>query len=196
LFGEEDGMIALLTAVALAAGGDPGRVSDFDRIDTAGTRHTSAEWRGRSAVVLVFLGTDCPVSNGYAPELRRLAGVATRQGAAFYGVHSDPDVTAAQAAAHAREYGLDFPVLLDADQRLARQAGVTHMPHAVVLTPDGVIRYRGRIDDRYTAAGKRRDEPRVRDLEEALRAVAGGRPVAVAETKPFGCPLPRANGRR
>ena len=52
--------------------------------------------------------------------------------------------------------------------------------------------YRGRIDDRYSPDGKRRNEPRTRDLEDALDAVAAGRKPAVSETPVFGCPLQEA----
>lgn len=47
--------------------------------------------------------------------------------------------------------------------------------HASVL-------YRGRIDDRYTADGVRREEPTTRDLEAALTAVVAGKKPPAAET--------------
>jgi peroxiredoxin len=99
-------------------------------------------------------------------------------------------VTAAAAARHAADYRLPFPVLLDPTQAVARQAGVPVVPYAVVLAPSGVTLYRGRVDDRYTADGVRREVPTTRDLEKALRALTEGKAVPVAETRAFGCPLP------
>jgi hypothetical protein len=64
------------------------------------------------------------------------------------------------------------------------------VPEAVVLSPQGRILYRGRIDDRYTADGIRREVPTSRDLEAALTAVVAGKQPPVARTKAFGCPLP------
>jgi hypothetical protein len=109
----------------------------------------------------------------------------------FYGVHPDPDVTAELASKHAAEYRLPFAVLLDPTQGVARQAGVTVVPEAVVLSPKGQVLYRGRIDDLYTAEGKRREVPKTRDLDEALRAVLDGKAPPVAQTKAYGCPLPQ-----
>src|SRR5437868_1032259 len=69
-------------------------VTRFSLPDLTGRQHSPAEWRGHKAVVLIFLGTECPVSNGYAPVLARLARAYQPRGVAFYGIHADPDVTA------------------------------------------------------------------------------------------------------
>jgi hypothetical protein len=51
--------------------------------------------------------------------------------------------------------------------------------------------YRGRIDDRYSIQGKRRDNPTTHELIDALEAVLAGKVPAVRESKAFGCPLPK-----
>lgn len=190
-------LIALLT-ILLAGSGLPragekpaAAVKDFALADAQGRKHTADAWKDRKAVVLVFLGTECPVSNGYSPEYRRLAAAFGGKGVLFYGIHPDPDVTAAVAAKHAAEYRLPFAVLLDPTQGVAKQTGVTVVPEAVVLSPKGQVLYRGRIDDLYTPEGKRREVPKTRDLEEALRAVLDGKAPPVAQTKAYGCPLPQ-----
>ena len=76
------------------------------------------------------------------------------------------------------------------DQTLADETGVQTTPEVVLLTKNELV-YRGRIDDRYSLGGKRRDEPRTRDLQNAIDAVLAGKLPAVRETKPFGCPLPK-----
>jgi peroxiredoxin len=177
-------------ALAGGAADDPVIVKEFSLLDTRGQAHGLAEWRKHKAVVLLFLGTECPVSNGYAPEYVRLAKMFAPQGIGFYGIHPDPDVTAAQAARHAAEHGLPFPILLDPRQVLTRQVGVKVVPEAAVLSPAGRLLYLGRIDDRYALDGRRREEPKTHDLENALRAVVAGRAPAVARTAAFGCPLP------
>lgn len=165
-------------------------VGNFALTDAKGQQHTSADWNGQKAVVLVFLNTDCPVSNFYCSEYTRLVKAFAGKRVLFYGIHPDPYVTAEDAAKHAAEYGLPFPVLLDPTHVVTRQTGVKVVPEAVVLSAVGRIVYRGRIDDRYNAAGVRREIPTTRDLEEALAAVVAGKKPAVAETKAFGCPLP------
>ena len=50
------------------------------------------------------------------------------RGIAFYGIYSDPDVTAESAANHASTHGLPMPILLDPDQRVARQVAARVTP--------------------------------------------------------------------
>ena len=136
--------------------------------------------------LLFFIGSECPVSNFYAPEIDRLGRRVP--GAALVYVDREP-----VARAHASEYRIGLPVRSDPQGSLARTCGVERVPTAVILGADGAVLYRGRIDDRYSPDGKRRDEPRTRDLESALDAVAAGRVPSVRETPVFGCPLPREN---
>ena len=181
---------ALSFSLAGTLAANLGRVPELSLVDPAGRAWPIRDPEAK-AVVLVFLSTDCPVSNRYAPELARLSREWGR-GVTVYGVHADPDVTPTQAARHATEYALPFPVLLDPTQRLARAAGVTQVPTAVVLSRDGTIRYRGRIDDRHTGVGKARAEPTRRDLAEAVAEVLAGKPVAVPRTAVVGCNMPPA----
>lgn len=183
----------LFAGISLPGAGEKSAdaVTDFALFDVQGRKHTAEAWKDRKAVVLLFLGAECPVSNGYSPEYRRLKETYAAKGVLFYGVHPDPDVSAEVAAKHAAEFRLNFPVLLDPTQRVAQQTGVKVVPEAVLLSPKGRVLYRGRIDDLYTADGKRREEPKTRDLDEALKAVLAGKSPPVARTVAFGCPLPQ-----
>ncbi len=166
-----------------------GRVTQFSLQDAQGMTHTRKSWQAAPAVVLLFLGTECPVANGYAPEMTRLTKHFSDGGVVFVGVHCDPDVTAKLAAQHAREYQLTFPILLDPVQTLAKPTGVHTMSASVVLLPDGEVVYRGRIDDRYTEQGKRRLEPTTHDLKNAIKAALSGKKPEPAESKTYGCPF-------
>jgi peroxiredoxin len=190
--------LALLAALLTADPTPPdlGRVRDFALKDCRGKAHGCDEWQKASAVVLLLLNSQCPVSNGYSPELQRLATQWTDQSVLVYGVHCDPDATAEAIATHAKEYKLAFPMLLDPAQILARQAGATHTPEAIVLTSDGTVRYRGRIDDRWTEDGKQRPETRTHDLEKAVDAVRSGKIPVAAGGPVYGCPLPQLPARK
>lgn len=170
----------------------PGKqIGGFSLRDADGAQHSAGEWRRSRAVVLFFIGTECPVSNGYSPDMQRIAAKYAPKAVACYGVHCDPTTTAEAAAMHAKEFGLAFAIWLDPTQTLARAAAVRVTPEAVVVSPEGKVLYRGRIDDRYATSGKRRDEPTVFDLEDALDTVLAGAEPKVSETKAFGCPLPK-----
>jgi peroxiredoxin len=163
---------------------------DFNLLDAEGKRRTAQEWKSARAVALLFLADECPISNRYAPEINRLVAVYASRGIAFYGVNSDPAVTASSARKHAQSYGFAFPILLDPTQKLARRTGVELTPTAVVLSPAGELLYRGRIDNRYLDFGKYRDAGVKPDLRLAFDAAIAGKPIAEPFTKPIGCALP------
>ena len=141
--------------------------------------------RGKPEVYL-FITTDCPIANRFAPEIKRIVADYESRGVEFSLIYTDGTPEAVRK--HAAEYGYESAVRVDAGRDLARRYGVTVTPEAVVVS-QGARVYRGRIDDRYLAPGQYRLKPTTRDLRDALDAVLAGRPVAVAETKAAGCPL-------
>src|SRR5262245_40798224 len=56
------------------------------------------------ANVLVFAATDCPVSNGYAPEIQRVCAAYAARGIRCLLVYEDAGLTADAARAHLAEY--------------------------------------------------------------------------------------------
>lgn len=142
---------------------------------------------GTRATVLLFVNTDCPISNRYAPELSRLHDEFTRQGVRFRLVYPDASQTMAQVEAHARAYGLAMPILRDPDDQLVRRAKTVVTPEAAVFDAAGRLVYHGRIDDRFVDFGVQRQTPTRRDLQDALSAVVQGRPVRHASAPAIGC---------
>lgn len=150
--------------------------------------------RDTRAVVLLFVGTECPVANSYAPEIERIRRDYAAKKATLFVIYAEPGLTREAAARHAREYGFGGIALLDADLRWARAAGAEATPEAFVYSlPDGATRYRGRIDDRYPDWGVRRPAATRHDLRLALDAVLAGRTLAASQqrTRAVGCLLPR-----
>lgn len=141
-------------------------------------------------VCLLIVGTDCPISNAYAPELARIVDDFEEAGVRFYLVYSARWLSTDDALHHALEYGLKGEVVLDASLEIAQALGATRMPEAVLLSATGEAIYQGRIDDRYPAPGaKRREHPTSFDLREALQAYTTGKPVQTSRTPAVGCPL-------
>ena len=148
------------------------------------------EHKNAKALVLIFISNECPIANRYAPEIERLHKRYASNQIPFVLVHSDLSETQESIQKHARDYNLTCAVLRDADQRLARKAGVTVTPEAAVFLPNGQRVYRGRIDNRQAAFGKTRSEPTQRDLQSALDAIVQGKPVRRSETRAIGCYIP------
>jgi hypothetical protein len=177
-------MAAVLAVAARAGVVALSEVTDLDG------RRVEALPLGTTPLVLVFTATECPISNRYAPELRRLRSKFTARGVAFRLVYADPAETAEAIRRHLRAFGHDGDALRDPGHELVRLTGATVTPEVAVLeaSPTGHrLVYRGRIDDRAVDVGRIRPVPRVHDLEEVLDALVSGRAVAARTTPATGC---------
>ena len=190
-------LLGLFSVVRLAAAAEApidrgvgGRVANFSLEDTAGKAVALYGFRGSRAVVLVFLGTDCPVGNLYVPRLVELNHAYKDKGVVFLGVNSNAGETAEKVAEHARAHGIDFAVLKDPGNRVADQLLVERTCEAIVLDGQARLRYRGAIDDQY-GQGTRKDAPTAHYVRDALDAILADRAVAVAATPVAGCLIDR-----
>lgn len=141
-------------------------------------------------MVYIFTLCDCPIANAYAPEISRIAQEYSARNFDFFLVHTDPQTSMDAAQKHAKEYSLNLTVLLDTRHDLVRVLKAESVPQVFLVSPDLKVLYKGRIDDRNTAYGKRRAEPNSRDLRNALDAVIHGKPVPNPVTPVIGCYIP------
>ncbi len=141
------------------------------------------------AVVLLFLTPDCPIGNAFQPEIKRLQLEFESPATRFFAVYPDVAIDAAKAREHRRifEFAAQFPTVLDAQQLIAGRFGVTVVPEAVVLTRDGTMVYRGRINDLYERIGVRKAAATSQDLRDTLSAIASGKPPTPRTTQAIGC---------
>ena len=143
------------------------------------------------ATVLLFVMTDCPISNRYAPEIRRLhdefAGTVR-----FWLVYVDAARPVDELLEHHSSFGYPFGAVRDVEGALVALAGATVTPEVAVFDPDRKLIYRGRIDDRFVSFGVARRAPRTRDLHDRLSRIAAGETLAFSETRAVGCYIPGA----
>jgi peroxiredoxin len=180
-------------AHANKVGGNLGtKVADFTLADVRTGRAVAlADFKDKKAVAVVFVGTQCPINNAFLPRLVELHKQFSAKGVQVLAVNSNEQDTAAEAAFHAKEAGLPFPVLDDAKNAVADQFGAARTPEAFVLDAERVVRYRGRISDQF-GIGYQRVKATREDLAEALAEVLAGKPVTVATTPVEGCKIGRA----
>jgi len=146
---------------------------------------------GLRARVLFFVAHDCPISNRYAPEIRRLCAEYRPRGVACVLLYPDSSLREEDRKVHQAAFGLShLDAAPDPAHRWAARTGVTRTPEVAVVGPGGKVLYRGRIDDRYAGWLQTRPAPTRRDLRIALNEILAGRPVSVARTTAVGCYLP------
>jgi hypothetical protein len=185
--------VALATSlVAVGASCSPGAeaATRLQLLDLAGRQVNPFEPSRAKATVFIFVRTDCPVSNRYAPEIRRVYEEFIPRGAAFWLVYVDPSESAETIREHMKEYDYRLGALRDPKHALVRMTGARVTPEAAVFrqtkgVPEMV--YRGRIDDRYVDLGKMRPAPTTHDLERVLQEIVNGKQVSPETTQAVGC---------
>jgi thiol-disulfide isomerase/thioredoxin len=120
-------------------------------------------------VVLIFVRTDCPISNRYAPLIQR---VGSEYGAkvALWLVYPSKSATAEKIRQHEREYGYKLPALRDPQHALVTQGQVQVTPEVAVFDGNHRLLYHGRIDDLYQDFGRARPAATTHELDDAIRA--------------------------
>jgi thiol-disulfide isomerase/thioredoxin len=144
---------------------------------------------GGKVVVFLFVRTDCPISNRYAPAIQEMSS-RYEKGAEFFLVYPVRSETTEQIRNHLKEYGYKLAALRDLDRRLVRASETRVTPEAAVYSPDGRLLYHGRIDDWYTEFGRSRQAPTTHELSSAVEAAIARKPVPVAAEPAVGCFLP------
>ncbi len=188
--------LALVASVGLAAMALPAvgavaigeKLQPFKLNDATGKTVDLGSLPGRKAVVLMFIATQCPVSNAYNERMAALSRDYGSKGVAFIGINSNRQESVEEIAGHAAQHGLAFPILKDVGNVQADHFGAQVTPEIYVYDPGWVLRYHGRIDDDRSGANVKSQ-----DLRAALDAVLAGRAVPVAETKAFGCTIKRVS---
>lgn len=165
---------------------EPVSVADFTLSDYRGAEHSLSDYVERPIVVMVFLGTECPLVKLYAPRLAAMADEYADRGVQFLGINSNRQDAITEIANYARIHELQFPILKDSGNRLADRLQAERTPEVFVLDDQRVVRYRGRIDDQY-GVGYIRDAPRHEELRAALDDLLADHPVSVSRTETVGC---------
>lgn len=155
--------------------------------DAEGKAHKPLANEQQRATVIVFVMHDCPLTNKSAPELNRLVEEFGNRGVRFYRIYGDE--TDEQIRKHGSDFGLSFPGLRDPEMALAQITSATRAPEAVLISPEGELLYRGRIDDRAIALGKVRPVAKRRDLHLAIAAALDGKRPETRFAPAVGCYL-------
>jgi hypothetical protein len=120
------------------------------------------------------------------PALREIREQYQAQGVEFLLLNSNLQDKRDAVAAEAKEFNVDFPILLDEAQLIGESLGVVRTSEVFVIDPKGwKLVYRGPMDDRLSYEKQRPASKHY--LTDALDAVLAGRPVKVTKADGVGC---------
>lgn len=179
------GEVAAPQALALGA---KAPLSDIKMKTAAGTQVSIADVKGAKGTLVVFTCNACPWAKKWEARIVKLGNEATKKGVGVIAINAnDPGKNAEDGfdvmQARAKKRGMKFAYAMDATSDIARAFGATRTPEAFLFDASGKLVYHGAIDDNADDA----KAVEQRFLANAVHAVAGGKAVAVAQTKALGC---------
>jgi hypothetical protein len=140
-----------------------------------------------NGIVFIFVSVECPISNAYMPEYRRLADEFAPKGVAFRLVFPNPDESGEAIRKHLEAFKCSIAALRDPQHELVKVAEARVTPEAAFFASDRGLVYHGRIDDRNVELGRARPSATQHDLREAIQAILKGRLPEVRATRAVGC---------
>ena len=140
------------------------------------------------ATVVLFVTVDCPICNRYAPEITKIVKKYGER-VSFFLAYTDPTISLAAVKKHRGEFGLSAHAFLDYRHVWVGRVRATVTPEAAVLTPEGKLVYRGRIDDLYANPSQRKPKAEQLDLRQALDEVLAGKAVTQSMVPAVGCKI-------
>jgi len=161
----------------------------FHLPDTDGKTVSLANFKGRPALLVLFLCNHCPYVVHIRDGLAQLAREYMTRGVGIVGINANDEIkypadSPQKMKAEAKAAGYVFPYLFDATQKVAKSYRAACTPDIFLFDKDQRLVYRGQFDDsrpdnQQPVTGK--------DLREALEAVLGGQPPLKIQRASIGC---------
>ena len=200
-------LVGAVAARRIAAMADPeslpellavgGSAPAFTAVDTRARSHSLADYAGKW-VVLEWFNHGCPYTKKHYQLVDGIGNSQamqqeyTKRGVIWLSVVSSGPgrqgyTSADKANDEARKKGAaPTAIIRDTAGVLGRLYGARNTPQYAIIDPEGVLRYTGAIDDRQTSSAK--DIAGATNyVRAALDSGLAGRPIAVAQTQPYGC---------
>jgi peroxiredoxin len=166
------------------------KIENFELADFRGKEFKFDDLKQSKAVVVVFVGVECPLVAQYAGRLQELADKYAASGVALVAIDSNQQDSLTELAAFARKHKLEIPMLKDPGNKVADAFGAERTPEVFVLDGERRVVYHGRIDDQFTY-GKQRPKAEQTHLTSALGQLLAGEKIATPHAEPVGCHIGR-----
>ena len=162
------------------------KVDNFTLNDYNGNSHSLTDYKSYKFIVLMFISTQCPVSNAYNEKMNKLFEDYHPENIAFIGLNSNKSESIENIKEHAKAHSFQFPILKDWDNVIADRLNAQVTPEIFVLNKEFDILYHGRIDDARGAGSAKNS-----DLISALNNLLEGKEVTIKQTRAVGCTIKR-----
>lgn len=182
-------LLALLAPLAALAEVEIGKPApDFTLSTVNGKTVRLADLKGK-VVVLEWFNPTCPYSgvkfyqSGKMQEIQRKAA---EQGAVWITVNTGKAQSVADLAKLAGSWKIPSTLAVDPDGTVGRAYGAKTTPHCFVINAEGVLVYKGAIDNNPSPKTAEQANHRNHVLA-AIEELKAGKTVSQPASKPYGC---------
>ena len=179
-------IIAIFLALWLWPSQADPHAGQADAVDLSGTPTDPLKAAPGKVVVLLFVRTDCPISNRYAPTIQKLSAQYSGK-AVFWLVYPDKAESPEGIRKHEQDFGYKLSALRDVRHVLVRESRAQITPEAAVFDANHRLVYHGRIDNLYEDFGRARTAATTHELDDAIVAAINGKILAVENAPAVGC---------
>lgn len=162
---------------------------DFSLMGTDGKKHNLEEFKGKTALLIIFMCNHCPYVQPKMDYFVELQKKYKQVGLQVVGINSNdtskyPEDSYDRMKSWASEKSFNFPYLYDDSQKVAKSYGAECTPDPFLFDKDFKLSYHGRFDD---AHGKSHKEGKTSEMEDAIKEILAGKEVSVETLPSMGC---------
>lgn len=163
----------------------------FELEGVDGKRYSLQQVRGPKGTVVMFICNHCPYVKGVIADVVREMAELKQEGVGAIAIMSNdtasyPADSFENMKAFARQHGFGFPYVIDRTQEVARAYDAVCTPEFFGFDKDLTLRYHGRLCE---MRGTTPSPGAPRELLEAMRAIAAGRPAPKDQWPAMGCTI-------
>lgn len=149
-------------------------IPDFTLTDQLGEVHTLENYKQNDFLVLYVQGVGCPIARIALPNYREVRDEYADKNITFAMFNSNIQDNMTRIAKEADEFGIDFPIMKDEGQVLAKALGVERTAEVFIIDPKTQdVLYRGPINDQL-GYETQRNFASAHYLKDALNTVLAG----------------------
>jgi peroxiredoxin len=169
---------------------------DFQLPDTNGKYVTLADFKDKTALVVMFICNHCPYVKHLRVGIAQLARDYAPRGVGIVAINSNdavayPDDSHAKMKEEVKNSGYIFPYLFDEKQSVAKAYRAACTPDIYLFDRGRRLVYRGQFDDSRPGNGTLVTG---KDLRAALDAVLAGKPTSQFQAPSIGCNIKWKSG--
>ena len=165
---------ALLMSMSTMADDWLRSIPEFELTDQLGATHTLDNYTDKDYVVFYVQGVGCPIARIALPNYREVRDEYASKNIDFIMFNSNIQDDLRRISKEADEFGIDFPIMKDKDQVLAKALGVERTAEVFIVNPrTREVLFRGPINDQLGYETQKATASK-HYLKDALNTVLAG----------------------